>query len=127
MGLHLEDALAPLRAPLLESKETLKTAAVELSLDPAIRALVVSMADGGWYVLSLHELATLAQALPGSTPLEKALPPERAPVLFPDLPLDAALRHFSRWPILPVSNRAAKGTLEGMVTLEDVLHRYQRG
>lgn len=127
MGLHLEDAIAPLRAPQLESKETLRAAAVELSLDPGIRALVISMNDGGWYVLSLHELATLAQALPGDTPLEKALPTERAPLLFPDLPLDTALRYFSRWPILPVSNRAAKGTLEGMVTLEDVLQRYQRG
>ncbi len=127
MELHLEDALAPLRAPWLESRETLKTAAVELSLDPTLRALVVRMDDGGWYVLSLHELATLAQALPGSTLLEKALPSERCPLLFPDLPLDSALRHFSRWPLLPVSNRAAKGTLEGMVTLEEVLTRYQRG
>jgi CIC family chloride channel protein len=36
------------------------------------------------------------------------------------------LRHFARWPLLPISNRASKGKLEGMVTIADVLARYER-
>jgi CIC family chloride channel protein len=127
MGLHLEDALTPLSVPLLEGKETLKAAAVELSLAPGTRAMVVSLGGGSFYVLSIEELATLAMSLPAETTLERALPNERTPLLFPDLPLDTALRHFARWPLLPISNRATKGTLEGMVTLEDVLARYGRG
>ena len=126
VGLRLEDALIPLRVPVLESKETLKAAAVELSLAPGSPAVVVQMAGDGWYVLPVGEFATLAMSHPGDMTLERALPPERAPLLFPDLPLDTALRYFSRWPLLPISNRASKGTLEGMVTLEDVLARYQR-
>ena len=53
------------------------------------------------------------------------LGPERTPILFPDLPLSSALPHFQRWPLLPVTNRALRGSLEGVVTLDDVLHRYQ--
>ncbi len=127
VGLHLEDALVPLRVPTLDARETLKAAAVELSLRPGTAAMVVRMDGGSCYVLQAYELAYLAQAMPESTPLERALPAERTPLLFPDLPLDTALRHFSRWPLLPISNRASKGTLEGMITLEDVLARYQRG
>ncbi len=58
--------------------------------------------------------------------LEQKLGPERTPVLFPDLPLASALPHFQRWPLLPVTNRALRGSLEGAVSLEDVLHRYQQ-
>ncbi len=126
VGLHLEDALVPLRVPVLEGKETLKAAAVELSLVPGAQALLIRMSGGGWYVLPVGEFATLAMSTSAETTLERALPQERTPLLFPDLPLDTALRHFSRWPLLPVSNRASKGTLEGMVTLQDVLARYGR-
>jgi len=54
------------------------------------------------------------------------LGPERTPVLFPDLPLSSALPHFQRWPLLPITNRAMRGSLEGVVSLQDVLNRYQR-
>lgn len=127
VGLHLEDALVGLRVPALDGKDTLQSAAVVLSNAPGTRAMMVKMSDGSWYVMNIGELATLAMALPGQTTLEAALPTDRAPHLFPDMPLDTALKHFSRWPVLPVSNRASKGKLEGMVTLEDVLSRYQRG
>ncbi len=127
VGLHLEDALVPLRVPLLESKETLRASAVELSKARGAPAMFVHMEDAGWYVLPVGEFATLAMTYPSETTLERALPSERTPLLFPDLSLDTALRHFSRWPMLPISNRASKGTLEGMVALEDVLARYQRG
>jgi CIC family chloride channel protein len=60
-----------------------------------------------------------------SLTLEQRLGPERTPVLFPDLPLAAALPHFRRWPLLPITNRAMRGALEGTVSLEDVLKRYQ--
>jgi CIC family chloride channel protein len=52
------------------------------------------------------------------------LKPERVPILFPDLPLDNTLPYFPRWPLLPIQNRASRG-LEGIVTLNGVLKRYQ--
>jgi chloride channel protein, CIC family len=58
--------------------------------------------------------------------LEERLGPERTPLLFPDLPLSSALPHFQRWPLLPITNRAMRGSLEGVVSLQDVLNRYQQ-
>jgi chloride channel protein, CIC family len=88
-------------------------------------ACFVEFHDGTWYALTAGELTRLAATLTPETPLQRALPPERAPQLFPDMPLDSALHHFPRWPLLPVSNRAARGTLEGVLTLDDVLARYR--
>jgi CIC family chloride channel protein len=58
--------------------------------------------------------------------IEELLGKERTPVVFPDQPLANALSHFQRWPVLPVSNRALRGVLEGVVSLDGVLRRYQQ-
>jgi CIC family chloride channel protein len=59
-------------------------------------------------------------------PIEDLVGKERTPVVFPDQPLANALSFFQRWPILPVSNRAVRGVLEGVVSLDGVLRRYQQ-
>jgi CIC family chloride channel protein len=59
-------------------------------------------------------------------PLEERLGKDRTPMMFPDQPLAIALSYFQRWPVLPVSNRAARGVLEGIVSLDGVLRRYQQ-
>ncbi len=38
----------------------------------------------------------------------------------------SALPHFQRWPMLPVTNRAMRGSLESVVSLQDILDRYQQ-
>ena len=79
----------------------------------------------------LEELREVLEAVTaGDSPeakesLEKRLGPERTPFIFPDQQLASALPHFKRWPLLPVSNRAMRGALEGVLTLDDVLKRYQ--
>jgi CIC family chloride channel protein len=121
---------------------------------PAFPAVLVHCSDGLWYAATHDEIdAILNPAPPGtasseaappdsviSAPdtaapaeisgpgltLEQRLGPERTPVLFPDLPLSAALPHFRRWPLLPITNRAARGALEGTVSLQEVLKRYQQ-
>ena len=76
--------------------------------------------------MNRNEFTSLAASQTPDTPLERALKPDRVPLLFPDLPLDSAIPYLSRWPVLPIQNRASKGILEGVVSLEDVLGRYQR-
>jgi CIC family chloride channel protein len=125
VGLRLEDALVSLSVPVLEGRESIGAANVELSLRHA-PAMLIKFADGTCYALRTEELLSLSATLTPDTPLERALSTERTPLLFPDMPLDAALRHFPRWPLLPIANRASKGALEGMVTLENVLERYRR-
>jgi CIC family chloride channel protein len=48
-----------------------------------------------------------------------------APHLYPDLPLDAALRKFSSHPALPVVRRDAPDDVIGLLTLEDVAKAFR--
>lgn len=123
-GLHLEDALQPIHVPVFKGKESIAEASQALSLHPST-AFLVQLWDGSWYAMTAEELTSASATLTPDSPLERVLPQERVPVLFPDLPLDSALPYFPRWPLLPIMNRASKGTLEGIITLEDVLHRYR--
>ncbi len=131
---HIEDALRPVDVPVLDEVNTLAHAdsvlqAARQSAPPirSVDAMLVRFSNGSWYTLTADELRTALGKFPAETPLKAAVKAERTPLLFPDMPLDSALPHFSRWPLLPVRNRAAKGLLEGIVTSQDVLQTYQRG
>jgi chloride channel protein, CIC family len=143
-SLRLEDAMQPITAPVLQGSESIEDALQSLAQYPDSKhapAIFIHCSDGLWYVAGRDELEALAakksivdESLTASdhsserpmTTLSERLGPERTPVLFPDLPLSSALPHFQRWPMLPVTNRAMHGSLEGAVTLQTVLDRYQR-
>lgn len=124
-ALHIEDALLPTNVPVVRGADSIQTAS-EVLAEAHAPVCLVEFFDGSWYAMSADELTSAAATLTPETPLGRALPAERAPHLFPDMPLDAALPHFPRWPLLPVANRATRGTLEGVLTLDDVLARYRR-
>jgi CIC family chloride channel protein len=140
-GLHLEDAMQPVTAPVLQGTETIENAVKSLAQYGASKAtpvVLIQCDDGLWYAAKREELEavfskaaadvageTRDAASEGST-LSERLGPERTPILFPDLPLSSALTHFRRWPLLPITNRAMRGSLEGVVSLQDVLNRYQQ-
>ena len=122
--LHIEDALRSLDVPVVSGNEPIEAVSGKISFDDTA-AFLIQLWDGSWYAMTKDELTAAAATMTGSTPIERALKPDRTPLLFPDLPLDTALRYFSRWQLLPVLNRANKKKLEGVITLEDVLSRYQ--
>jgi chloride channel protein, CIC family len=122
--LHLEDALRPVTIPVLSGSETLREVSNQLAVADA-PVLLVKLRDSSWYAMDRNEYTTTAATQTPETPLERTLKPDRTPLLFPDLPLDSAIPYLARWPVLPIHNRASKGTLEGIVSLEDVLKRYQ--
>jgi chloride channel protein, CIC family len=123
--LHLEDALHPVNVPIIKGQQTISEAAQTVSAMRA-DAFLISLWDGSWYSMTADELMSSGATSTPDTPIERVLQPERAPILFPDMPLESALHYFPRWPVLPIMNRASKGTLEGIVTQVDVLHRYQQ-
>ena len=125
MVLHLEDALRPVTFPVFPGNATLQEVSQQLGQADA-PILLVKLHDGSWYSMNRNDFTSLAACQTPDTPLERALGPDRVPILFPDLPLDSAIPYFSRWPVLPIQNRASKGVLEGVVSLDDVLGRYQR-
>lgn len=123
-SLHIEDALQPVDVPVVRGSDTLKSVTDTIAQAKA-RACLVRLLDGSWYPLSTEELTGSSATLAPETPVQRAIKTDRAPQLFPDMPLDAALRYFPRWPVLPIQNRASRGTLEGILTLNDVLARYR--
>jgi CIC family chloride channel protein len=127
--LHFEDALQPVTVPILQGAERWANVRQKLSEGMVATAVLVQCSDASWYAATLEELNGLAAAEDdgnASPSLQEALGKERTPLIFPDQPLSSALPHFRRWPLLPVSNRAMRGALEGVLTLDDVLKRYQR-
>ncbi len=124
LELHLEDALHPVHVPVVHGRQTIAEA-TQIVFAAGAAAFLVSLWDGSWYAMTADDLAAANATSTPDTPVERILPPERVPILFPDMPLDTALHYFPRWPVLPIMNRASKGTLEGVVTQDDVLHRYQ--
>jgi CIC family chloride channel protein len=123
--LHLEDALHPVNFPIFPGTATLQEVSAQLAVADA-PILLVKLRDGSWYSMNRNEYTSAAATQTPDTPLERTLKPDRAPLLFPDMPLDSAIPYLARWPVLPIQNRASKGTLEGIVSLEDVLGRYQQ-
>jgi chloride channel protein, CIC family len=140
-NLHLEDALQPVTAPILQGSDTIANTAASLAQyegSKIVPAVLIQCSDGLWYSAKREELEALlsgsasaasdVSSATGHPPaaLEARLGAERTPILFPDLPLSSALPHFQRWPLLPVTNRAIRGSLEGALSLQDVLNRYQQ-
>jgi CIC family chloride channel protein len=122
--LHIEDAIQPIGVPVVDGSDTLQAVARNIS-EAHATACLVRLFDGSWYAMSADELTSAGATLTSDTPVQRALKNDRTPLLFPDMPLDHALHFFPRWPILPVLNRASRGTVEGMLTLDDVLSRYR--
>jgi CIC family chloride channel protein len=141
--LHLEDAMHPVAVPILQGSETIADTITSLAQhkDKSPAVVLIQCSDGLWYAAKREELEALfsdSTSVPNESTaaatsadhsvltLEERLGHERTPLLFPDLPLSSALPHFQRWPLLPITNRAMRGSLEGAVSLQDVLNRYQQ-
>jgi chloride channel protein, CIC family len=138
-NLHLEDAIQPVTVPVLQGSESAEDTVKSLAQygeSKDVPVVLIHCPDGLWYAATREELealaspsgddAAVASANRAAVTLAGRLGLERTPVLFPDLPLSSALPHFQRWPLLPVTNRAMRGSLEGAVSLQDVLNRYQK-
>jgi CIC family chloride channel protein len=132
--LRLEDAIEPVRYPIVAGSDSIpqilsSNRKQELLESPYI---LVQCSDG-WYAARKDEIERLIaeyledpSAPAAQHPLEERVGKERTPVVFPDQPLANALSYFERWPVLPVSNRAVRGVLEGVVSFDGVLRRYQQ-
>jgi CIC family chloride channel protein len=128
--LHFEDALQAVTVPILSGSESVSEFAKTIDQRPEVAAAgaVLIQCSDGWYAATHAELesliATAADA--GEKTIQEGIGTRRTPLLFPDQPLAHALPYFKQWPVLPVSNRAMRGVIEGVLTLDDVLKRYQR-
>ena len=78
----------------------------------------------GWSAVSRDQLQRFFQEGKGELTLGSVLPPQSLPSLYPDLPLDAALRYVNLYPLIPVVNRADARKLEGVISRDSVFTKY---
>src|SRR5579864_7787747 len=122
--LRVEDAMKPAPELILDDAAPLEDVSARTS-DLPDKMFLVRMAPSGWSCLTRDLLERLTKEGKGALTLASVLPTQRLPFLYPDLPLDSALRQVSQAELIPVVNRADLRMLEGVVTRDDVLSRYQ--
>jgi CIC family chloride channel protein len=132
--LRVEDAIEQVTYPVVAGLDSIaQILSTNKKQDLLGSPYILVRCSNGWYAARKDEMEKFITGFlenPASLdvqhPLEDRLGKERTPVVFPDQPLAIALSYFQRWPVLPVSNRAVRGVLEGVVSLDGVLRRYQQ-
>jgi CIC family chloride channel protein len=121
--LRVEDAMLPVPATILSAEDYVDANAhrIQDSNDPAF---LVRMHPSGWSTITREQLQRLFQEGKGELTLGSVLPAQSLPSLYPDLPLDSALRYVNDHTLVPVVNRANSLQLEGVVSRDSVFQQY---
>jgi CIC family chloride channel protein len=82
------------------------------------------MHPSGWRIATRDQLQRLYREGKGELTLASVLPAQSLPSLYPDLPLDSALRYVNDYLLVPVVNRADSKRLEGVISRESVFKKY---
>ncbi len=123
--LRIEDAMRPASvASVLNSADSVTTSMQRVEGNSET-IFLVRMSPSGWTSTTREALQTLAGEGKGDLSLGSVLPIRHLPYLYPDLPLEAALRYINDVPLLPVVHRADLRQLEGVISREEVFKKYQ--
>jgi CIC family chloride channel protein len=122
--LHVEDAMEPAPTLVLEAADHLEDVHPRVSALPDAHFLV-RMSPSGWSLLQRAELDRMIHEGKHALTLGSVLPTHRLPYLYPDLPLEMAVRYVGQFPVIPVVNRANLRKLEGIVSEKSVLSSYR--
>jgi CIC family chloride channel protein len=121
--LRVEDAMLSVPATILSAGDYVDANARRIQDSPD-SIFLVRMVPSGWNTVSRDQLQRFFQEGKGELTLGSVLPPQSLPSLYPDLPLDAALRYVNVYPLIPVVNRANSHKLEGVISRDSVFTKY---
>lgn len=121
--LSVEDAMDSGSARVLRSGSTVREG-LERAAAEGGGNYVVEVGWGNWRWVSLGDLEKASADGKVNEPVSASCPPRTAPRLYPDIPMDTAMRLLGPHPILPVTSRANPNRLLGTLTLEDVHRAY---
>jgi CIC family chloride channel protein len=121
--LHVEDAMLPVPTTILRAEDYVDANARRIQDSPET-IFLVRLHPSGWNAVSRDQLQRFFQEGKGELTLGSVLPPQSLPSLYPDLPLDNALRYVNIYPLVPVVNRADSRKLEGVISRDSVFTKY---
>jgi chloride channel protein, CIC family len=121
--LRVEDAMLSVPTVILSAQDYVDANfhRVQNSVETAF---LVRMHPSGWSTITRDQLQRLYREGKGELTLASVLPAQSLPSLYPDLPLDSALRYVNDYSLVPVVNRADSKRLEGVVSRESVFKKY---
>jgi len=121
--LRVEDAMLPAPGVILSAGDYVDDAArrVEGSTQTVFP---VRLQPSGWGAVTRDLIERRLREGKGEHTLGSLMSPQPLPSLFPDLPLDSALRFIQTFPIVPVVNRANPQKLEGIISSASVFEKY---
>ncbi|MGB7599076.1 MAG: chloride channel protein [Candidatus Sulfotelmatobacter sp.] len=121
--LRVEDAMLPVPVVILSAQDYVDANFHRVQNSPEA-AFLVRMHPSGWSIATRDQLQRLYREGKGELTLASVLPAQSLPSLYPDLPLDSALRYVNDYLLIPVVNRADSKRLEGVVSRESVFKKY---
>jgi chloride channel protein, CIC family len=121
--LRIEDAMLPVPATILSAQDYVDANARRVQ-DSTDSTFLVRLHPSGWNTISRDQLHRLFQEGKGELTLGSVLPAPSLPSLYPDQPLDSALRYVNDYALIPVVNRADSRHLEGVISRDSVLQKY---
>jgi len=121
--LAIEDAMRAVDIPVLSASDSPNDIKQAMTAHTTAVALL-RRSDGRWYVIGREEVERHRGGEEATCAIEPLLGSEKCPVLYGDMPLEAALQYLHRWPLLPISNRAMSGAVVGVLGLEAALACY---
>jgi len=121
--LRVEDAMLSVPATILNAQDYVDANARRIQ-DSTDAIFLVRLHPSGWNAITRDQLQRLFQEGKGELTLASVLPPQSLPSLYPDLPLDSALRYVNDYPLVPVVNRANFHQLEGVISRDSVFKKY---
>jgi CIC family chloride channel protein len=125
VAIAIEDAMRPPDVILVRPDETVANLARRAAEKKDV-PLLIRVRVGVWRLVERDDLRRAAADASTALPASQVPSKGPLPMLFPDEPLEEALRWVGDWPVLPVVSRADLGRLEGVLTLPDVLHAVQK-
>jgi chloride channel protein, CIC family len=121
--LRVEDAMLPPPVIILSAADYVDAAARRIE-DSKETSFPVRLQSSGWNSISRDEILRRLNEGKGEHTLGSLISSQPFPSLFPDLPLDSALRFVQTCAFIPVVNRANPQKLEGIVTNASVFAKY---
>ena len=122
--LRIEDAMLPPPPVILSAGDYIDAATRRAQASSQV-IFFVRMEPNGWSTISRDLLERLLNEGKGEHTIGSLIAAQTLPCLYPDLPLEAALRYVNQVPLVPVVNRADSRRLEGIISREAVFARYQ--
>ena len=123
---RIEDAMQPPPGLVLGGGESV-TAALAQANESGDEVFLVAQEPSGWTYVERKQVAALARDGKADMPLAALFTGRTMPRLYPDQPIEVALRHAYDWPLLAVVHRADAQQLVGVIALADILARYRAG